>query len=67
MNIRDLVDTDFRFHLLDNDEDFTLWEYEFEITNGREKYYLDIDHSELKQLINNCKRILQATQNQGGI
>lgn len=67
MNFADLTDTDFKFNCEFSGDGCDYWDYDFSITYGDEKYSRDMSSSEIEQLRENCKRILQVTSEfQGG-
>jgi hypothetical protein len=67
MQFADLTDTDFSFRCNISDDACDYWDYDFSIERWDDKYSRNLSRMEIKQLRENCKRILEATEGfQGG-
>jgi hypothetical protein len=67
MNFADLTDADYIFNCEFADDACEYWDYDFSIERWDDKYSRNMSKTEIEQLRNNCKKILQATSAfQGG-
>ena len=60
MYLADLIDDEFSFQFDLSDDRCDYWKYDFLIEKWDDKYIHNVSQSEVKQLKNNCKRILNA-------
>lgn len=67
MNFVDLTDTEYSFSCDFAGDACEYWDYDFSVERWDDKYMRNLSRSEIEQLRENCKRILQATDDiQGG-
>lgn len=62
MNFVDLTDGNFTFNCDLAGDACEYWDYDFSIENWDDKYRQSLSRCEIKQLRENCKRILKATE-----
>ena len=68
MQFADLTDTNFTFTCGHASDACEYWDYDLSIKRGDEKYLRSISCTEIAQLRENCKKILEATVDcQGGL
>jgi hypothetical protein len=61
MNIIELTEADYSFSCEASVDACEYWDYDFSVEKWDDKFLCTLQQSELKQLRENCKRILQAT------
>ncbi len=68
MNFADLTDTNFTFRCEFAEDACAYWEYDFSIIRYDDSYLRNLSRLELKQLKENCEKILNVINKiQGGI
>jgi hypothetical protein len=63
MKFADLTDTLFSFECESSPDKCDFWDYDFYAKNANDKTIRNLSKPEIVQLRENCKRILQATDN----
>lgn len=62
MNLADLCDTTFDFNCNFSGDACEYWDYDLTAKVHDYEYYRSMSRTEIEQLRDNCKRILQATE-----
>lgn len=62
----DITDSVFNINIQKSPDICEFWDYDLELKYNNEKYLYNLSKSEVNQLRENCKRILQATEIHGG-
>lgn len=61
MNFTDLTDTDYTFNCEFAGDACEYWDYDFHVESWDDKYCRSLSRTEIEQLRDNCKRILEVT------
>lgn len=61
MNFADLTDTSYIFQCSFSEDACEYWSYDFSVECWDDRYIRNMSRSEINQLRENCKRILQVT------
>lgn len=63
MMFADLTDTEYDFKCEFSGDACEYWDYDFSVEQWDDQYSRNLSRMEIEQLRENCKRILQATEN----